>query len=670
MWRDRGVWGRLRNIPLYYRTYRHYRPSQIGWKIWLSFKRRFHRRFLTERLHARGTQGLDVSGAVILKGAEECGDYPVCREVLDALHRRSEQVLTNRFVFLNRAVDFPHGIQWEENGQSVLWNYNLHYFDYLADLGILHLLTGKPELYLKFRELVTCWIHQNPVGYGMGWREAYVPAVRVSNWVFVYHCFQRRIEQDAHFKRLFLDSLNAQLLFIERNIEWHIPGNHLVKDGRALLFGGLFFTGKRASKWFAQGLDILWQALREQVLDDGGHFERSFMYHAIVLQDYLESVSALQNGGFEVPEWVREKIKNMLLFLAETLHPDEKIPLFNDAALGGGRRPSELLALGAALLEGGSRYGDSAGGLPLYAFLWSGLDGKRRFEEHASVETGRESKSFPESGYFVMQDRTNGKYLIVDCGAIAPDHLPAHGHSDILSYELSLDSSRIIVDSGTYTYEADRWRSYFRSALAHNGLMVESQDPCEMWGKFRVGGRPYPAQTIWSREDGSVCFIGMYRGWGRFTDIVIRRKIVFVEDTFWMFSDEVLPSDVLDEEGDVRERNRAAESSYSGSRSYLLESFIHLHPDVRILHDDGVVRIVAPTGSALWIRQMDGDQIDEGQGWYSDEFGKKVPNPVLCLKKKGRLPLVARYVLSSVEIDDLAFDFSDWASRPLSLSWP
>ena len=55
-------------------------------------------------------------------------------------------------------------------------------------------------------------------------------------------------------------------------------------------------------------------------------------------------------------------------------------------------------------------------------------------------------------GYFGA--RLGDDYLVVDCGRIGPDDLPAHAHGDVLSFELSIAGHRIIVDQGVYEYVA------------------------------------------------------------------------------------------------------------------------------------------------------------------------------------------------------------------------
>ena len=85
-----------------------------------------------------------------------------------------------------------------------------------------------------------------------------------------------------------IHSLALQARYLARRSEYHLLGNHLLANAKALVFAGLFFAGEEADAWLAQGLQILAAELPEQILADGGHFERSPMYHCLVLEDLLD----------------------------------------------------------------------------------------------------------------------------------------------------------------------------------------------------------------------------------------------------------------------------------------------------------------------------------------------------------------------------------------------
>ena len=103
------------------------------------------------------------------------------------------------------------------------------------------------------------------------------------------------------------------------------------------ILAGLFFQGKEAEEWLAKGFSILRKELPEQILSDGGNFERSPMYHSIILEDILDLITLLHNyqhpaiSAGRVSLWM-EYAQKMLYWLHAMIHKDKKNSLFNDAA--------------------------------------------------------------------------------------------------------------------------------------------------------------------------------------------------------------------------------------------------------------------------------------------------------------------------------------------------
>ena len=60
---------------------------------------------------------------------------------------------------------------------------------------------------------------------------------------------------------------------------------------RQCCFAGSYFDGAIAEEWLRTGTEIFVEQLEEQFLTDGGHFERSPMYHAIMVEDLLDLIA-------------------------------------------------------------------------------------------------------------------------------------------------------------------------------------------------------------------------------------------------------------------------------------------------------------------------------------------------------------------------------------------
>ncbi|KQW81720.1 hypothetical protein ASC89_05750 [Devosia sp. Root413D1] len=346
--------------------------------------------------------------------------------------------------FLNHDGEIAQASQWEDPSQTRLWLYNLHYFDDLASAS------DEQHRALQ-RKLISRWIAENPPANGTGW-EPYPVSLRAANWVKFWLAGN---QPDAGWR----DSLAAQLRWLMTHLEWHLLGNHLLANAKALVLAGLYFEGDEAEGWLRKGFEIYGRQLPEQILGDGGHFELSPMYHAIILEDLLDLANAGRAYGRTEPFFaaLSEIIGRMRAWLAAMTHPDGEIALFNDAAFG----------VAAPL-----------GDLEAYA---------RRLGLPDLLSASGRLRHLAPSGY-VRLDRGDAAAFL-DLAAVGPDYLPGHAHADTLSFELSVGDERVIVNGGTSTYERGPLRESQRATRAHSTVEVASQDSSEMWASFRVGRR-------------------------------------------------------------------------------------------------------------------------------------------------------------------------------------
>jgi hypothetical protein len=81
-------------------------------------------------------------------------------------------------------------------------------------------------------------------------------------------------------------------------------------------------------------------------------------------------------------------------------------------------------------------------------------------------------------------------WLAFRCGPPAPDFLPAHAHADAHWFQLWGRGRPVLVDAGTFTYEAGADRDWFRSTCAHSTVRVDGRDQFRLWGAFRSGRLP------------------------------------------------------------------------------------------------------------------------------------------------------------------------------------
>jgi len=316
---------------------------------------------------------------------------------------------------------------WSAAGASALAAYNLHYFDD-ANAG-----------------LIARWIAQNPPARGVGW-EPYPTSLRIVNW-------SKWLLRGNEPVRGQLESLSLQADHLAGRIELHLLANHVLANAKALLFAGAILGIPR---FIDAGAKLFTREIAEQILADGGHYERSPMYHSVIAEDLLDVENLRRAFGLELPP-LDATIAKMLAWLAAMSHPDGEIAFFNDAALGIAPSLADL--------------------------------------SHYAVALGIATPPPPAQGVTLLRDSgfvriaRGDAVVIIDAGSVGPSYQTGHAHAGTLSFELSLRGTRVIVNSGTSTYEAGAMREFQRSTAAHNTVSYRSQSSSETWASFRVGRR-------------------------------------------------------------------------------------------------------------------------------------------------------------------------------------
>jgi len=494
----------------------------------------------------------------------------------------AEAILRDRFSFLSEERELTQ-IDWSFEYVSPLWTYHLSYFDYAVDLTRAWLTTDDQRFGDRYVHLWTSWLEAAERGAAR--IEPYPTSVRCLNALRSLWLVEHRLP-DAFADRL-LGATHAQLAWLSHNLERHLRANHLQKNLTALAWGFLVFDGPVAATW-ERHLTELWNELREQVLPDGGHFERSPMYHAAALADFLRTLALCRAAGVDVPEDVPDRLRAMTDALRYLSRPDGTFHLLNDAA--NGERPSrdEVMALAAQVL--GTPAGEPDGAFAL-----------------------------KDTGYFGVIDAAAGHRLVIDAGPLGPSYQPGHAHCDMLSFELDLGGRPVVVDSGLHGYDGDPYREYVRSTRAHNTVAIDGRDQHEMWATFRVARRGEILRADFGPTgDGGFEFRGACRHYHD-RRAVHHRAIVLGA-------------------GGLEVTDRV-----EGASGRSITSWLHLHPDFELepVHEGFVVRARTsePATAHARIEVFGVDEMrvlrgerDPVQGWFCPEFGLAIAAPVIEMR--------------------------------------
>lgn len=379
-----------------------------------------------------------------------------------------------------------------------------------------------------------------------------------------------------------------------RRPEWDVRGNHLVCNGAALVRAGAAFAGPAARRWARRGAAVLSTCVADQVLPDGLHFERSPVYHALVLEHLLVALASAAARGESPPRGVAAAAAAMTRALDGLELPDGAPVRWRDGA------PGVALPFAALRAWAHERGLDHAGG-------GDGL-----------VEGGdarRGPRTFPAAGLAVVADPSTRCAVTLVVAPPCPADLPAHGHADALSYEAVLGGTRVVAAAGTAAYGAGPARDRDRRPGAFAGATLDGVAPADPYGAFRVGARGFVRRLETGVTKGWRFAVGVSGGFHDAVPHAVHRRVVALSPAGTLV--------VVDE--------------WTGDGTHRVDAFLPLAPGFTATPDaEGALVVGAGRARRL---SAPGATVTLEEGFYAEGLGAAVARPVLRLAAVGPLPM-------------------------------
>lgn len=501
----------------------------------------------------------------------------------------------SEFAFLNVRCELgARQINWQPKNMSRLWQYNLHYFDYLRE-------PVRPAE--NKRALIESWVKQHSQGSQPGW-EPFTTSLRIVNWIFFFLVEMGNEEVPQEW----VQSLYQQTLWLEKNDEKHILANHYFENIKALMFAGVYFQGKQADRWLKKSQRLLREQLQEQFLEDGGHYEKSPQYHCLMLENCLDLYNLVANNRAICDVKLQAQLKNLIVislhWLSEIQYHNGDIPLFNDSA-------NHIAPNYTQLSQYASRL-----------FL---------YQPEASIVSGGKLIELDASGYYGLE--ANSDKFLIDCGDVSPAYQPGHTHCDFLSYELVLNDQPVVVDSGVYEYTQGDMRDYVRSTKAHNTISVDGSEQSEVWAGFRVARRAKKIHAQIKHTQQGAFFSGTYEG---FYAVKGRAKHTRNATLFLNKCGNAIEKIHIEDEVQVRGVHTA-------------ESYIHLHPGISCQNAGERLIKLMQFGESIGNVIIGKDcEFSISSGYYCPEFGKRFENSVIVISKQSSDSITMSYQICKV----------------------
>lgn len=488
-----------------------------------------------------------------------------------------EKILENKISLLNEMMQWEAG-KWEDTSKTHLWNFNLHYFEY--GIALVHKYKEKRAIcYLeKFKELYRDWHNCFVSEKNSDAWHPYTVSLRIKNLLICIDILQDEIINNKGFFDLLIQDLYVMYLYLIKNQEKNLLGNHYFENLTAIYIASIFFDEKKISNKYEKKIQ---DEILEQILEDGIHYERSMMYHNLILEDLLRIYICTEKSKQRSDEFI-ELLKTKICQMSDAIYAlelrdSERIPLFNDAGSNVSKTANQLLNVVEELLH----------------------------------YTPIKKYSFKESGYYGLEN--SELKVIFDCGEIAAGYISGHGQCDALSFEMFYHNTPVLVNAGTFQYQT-KLRSFFRSDQAHNTIQIDNKNQSEVWGEHRTARRVKIEEVI-DNTPNKVC--GKIETYQK---VMIQRKLE-LEDKSLKISAQV--SITKDKEKTV------------------IRSYFRVHPDFKI--EDGrkeTEKIIIHKKSSLkfYITASKGKWIlyENEINYYAEQFGILENTEVLELYQEMR----------------------------------
>lgn len=580
------------------RTVRHLRASQVWHRVRLTARRKLWSR-TPARIDARYTARAAQAPALAWDSAGLAHVARLRAESRDPARARAiaEDALRGRFTLLGETRDLATEgsaarVAWDEPAlmQALLWKTHLHEFAWSIDLALAHRATGDPRFRDGFFALVRDWHAVEPIGKPgfsrVAWNERVV-ATRLVHWAVAGALFGLRADdEDAAWLGR---EIARHALFLRDNLALDLLANHLFRDCVALVFAhALLGVVPDAERLLEREVD-------EQILADGAHVERCPMYHAVCLADLVDLRALL---GDATPPWLSAALARAAGFLDGILLGDGDIPLLGDG--------------------------------------WRGeADVARVLAQARSLETPRAPDAARAESGIVRLER-GALRCVVRAGAHGPDHQLGHAHADLLSFDASFGSHRIVTDTGTAAYADGPVRRHLRSTAAHNTIQLDDAELLEAWSSFRSGRRGRARVLARGGDAHSAWLVAAHDGYAWLPGAPCPRRLwVAGADALW----------VID--------------AVTGEGRHRIASRLHVHPDAPLDRFDVVALGDAP--------------LRHESAPLHEHFGETRPMMRFVCETETTLPWAGGFVLRfgsriGTPLPSLAFDGTRARARATDLS--
>jgi uncharacterized heparinase superfamily protein len=470
---------------------------------------------------------------------------------------RASEIYAGHFAFAGKVVICDRRSPFEMTPPSDEWAVMLLSFSWLRHLRAADSAITRANA----RSLIDDWINLQGGWHPLGWRGD-ILSRRIVCWLSQAPFLLQ--DADARFYRRFIRSLSRQVRYLRRSLKQTRDGLPRLQALIALTYATLCMQGQ--SGYLRPHVRRLIEELRFQILPDGGHISRNPGALIELLVELLPLRQLFSARHLQPPQALNNAIDRMMPMLRFFRHADGSFAQFN----GMGPTPVDLLATVLAY--------DDARGTPV--------------------------SNAPHSGY--QRIDAGSTALLMDTGRPPPLALSQEAHAGCLSFELSWNMHRLVVNCGLPAVNKENWRQLARASAAHSTVTFNDASSCRFLASVPLrrllSGAPIiggPRDIRIAREDnpdGTVLTTSHDGYAGEFDAIHHRTLRLAADGRALEGEDSVTPA-----RGSARAAGKSDEFAVR----------FHLHPSIkasRLSEGRGVILLLPDR--ELWTFQSEGHAVD------------------------------------------------------------
>ena len=465
----------------------------------------------------------------------------------------AEKIIANRFDLLGSGemnlgdkidwqLDFKSGFKWPleyyakikivdlTNDADVKVPWELSRLQFLTGLGRAHWLTNERKYKDKFVDILSDWDNKNPIEYGVNWSCSMEIAIRAINIVWGLHFFGNGGKLTAKFVSKIIRLLYYHGVHIERNLEIIDKGsnsNHLISNYLGLFYLAVLFPEfDKSQKWLTLSKKGLEQEISLQINSDGADYECSTSYHRLVFEIFLSAFLLGKQNEIKFSEDYISRLTKICRFSTAMTPQSGKVPLIGDnddgfiVKLSNDDPHDHRALLDIASQELDIKVPDNVE--PSEERLWYlGPNSLNRWPKMAR----RRPSLFKDTGYGIIQN--DKMHLVLNACGIPEKYFGGHKHNDLLSLNLEINQTPLLIDAGTACYSSDyKLRNKSRTTSMHNTICIDNEEQCRIIERalFFMFNDARPRIDLWTVTEDKVIVSAVQNGFRRLRNKVIHRR--------------------------------------------------------------------------------------------------------------------------------------------------